>query len=885
MNTKKRIMAAVLALLLVVTPIFAVYADNALVGGAAEGIESGATYMLKNVQTNMYLTLPGYFDVTDEASHKVNVYQNLAGVNNQYSRAVTVTYSNALGKYNISPLIFEHFLTGGIESNELDNVVYEQSETKQYNWIIVKVAENKYMLYDENGKVLESSGWSTGTVSSTTYTAAGNIRVADKNTSGSSATEFQQWTFERVTVSPHMLKNSEDVTKKNIGSGAEWLFQLSTDEMNSGYLSVTDAISSDTSIVPVKKSGNYVIARMNVSSNVSGYNEYAILKLVLSNGSNRYAVVQDAGTGNNDACITKPFFPLESSDANAITGPYLHNVTLDNGQEKTIILTFKSEISIVGDTIWTVEDPNCSSDNINDTPAAVFYEKDGLKVQSNNYAILTVKKQGVVIVTATNNNCIYKIAIVINNCISGVTYDYENVINASKDRVANMKYETAHVITNIDSTVTHWEAINQIVDIDTLLSGYNFTIIKTGASVFSSKVDGIPYLSFDYNAISSRGSVEHNIKLCFPKNHYRNTIEFGLYYIQNMAYTKDNNILFNTDYSYKYIQVDDEYKENYLFAEDAEMSLVKNDGSEAQWWWIEYLDNGYFSIVSYGGDYALTAPFETEEDTDIRVVQSTYDRNDIAINQQWEITLNHSGTYEIRNRAYGENQKILKNSDGELNVGIYDADECDEWLVQTVYIDNWITWTGDNSDLMGFWRESPSIYFEYSKDGKNAYINEEEYKAAFNQAIEIWENALGIELEIAQNKHSANIVVYVCTKQYFSLITGGGTIGDTVAGRTKLTQGDLVYKPCAVNGESNVFQKKIVEHKEVKIGIFDTTHSGILLTVMVHELGHALGYWGHSSDLSSVMYASVDDYSNSTAPTTEDIEFLAQIYKENNSLC
>ena len=44
MNAKKSFFAAVLALLMVVTPIFAVYADTNPIYGEATGIQNGGTY-------------------------------------------------------------------------------------------------------------------------------------------------------------------------------------------------------------------------------------------------------------------------------------------------------------------------------------------------------------------------------------------------------------------------------------------------------------------------------------------------------------------------------------------------------------------------------------------------------------------------------------------------------------------------------------------------------------------------------------------------------------------------------------------------------------------------------------------------------------------------
>ena len=66
----------IIAISLVVTnlmlPIISVYADYFMEPlGEAYGIQSGDVYMIKNVASGKYLTLPGYFDVKNAGSNGV----------------------------------------------------------------------------------------------------------------------------------------------------------------------------------------------------------------------------------------------------------------------------------------------------------------------------------------------------------------------------------------------------------------------------------------------------------------------------------------------------------------------------------------------------------------------------------------------------------------------------------------------------------------------------------------------------------------------------------------------------------------------------------------------------------------------------------------------
>lgn len=168
---------------------------------------------------------------------------------------------------------------------------------------------------------------------------------------------------------------------------------------------------------------------------------------------------------------------------------------------------------------------------------------------------------------------------------------------------------------------------------------------------------------------------------------------------------------------------------------------------------------------------------------------------------------------------------------------------------------------------------------------KNTDINEQEYRAKFAQAIEIWNDAMGLDIRIT-DKSEADIIVYICTEEWFENITikVNNEEGSVINGRAYMKSYVEVYRLYSYDENLTSSNNSIIEFREVLIGIFPTTDSSNLLHVMVHELGHALGYWEHAPNLTDVMYETGYGYNNPTIPSSKEIEFLKQIYRE-NTLC
>lgn len=700
-NAKKRIgfskvIAVVLAILSIVMPTVGVYADELIEpSGQAAGIQSGASYMIKNAVSGKYLTLPGYFDV--EYDGKNNVYQSSAKVNDQYSRAVTVTYGS--GKYNLSPLLFQGIIIGGLKNDGSGNVVFGETANVEYNWAIEKVNATQYRIYS-GGLALTSYGYSNGSVDSSGTSVAGNIYLTAVDVDS----QFQLWTFEAVTVNPHMLKNT-DITKKNLGTGAEWLFQLGSGEMaaDSG-ININSVSFSNLDIVRAAiVGGKRVIVKLSddTSTPDDGSDDYTVMTFNLNTGIKRIAVVQDAGTGGNDACLTLPF---ESEKK-------LRVVTLEEGANSEYILTFKSMPNIKI-TNWQI---------LSDT-GVEFAQSSGIELKGENFAVVKFNDVGFAVVRATDiSGSVYTLMLdVEENAGDGYVYCAENSIILDADfnfefgrnqyvmfRFSNRFYDL------LNCEIYSGESVD-IID-------YNeeCLVLKTKAVFYTTKV----MLSMGEVNSNDVENIIDQVLITLNKDPLDRL--GGAYYIQNI--------------------------ESGLFLELAGQndSGVKTEVNEwdaqetSQVWEVVYLNNGYYWILSKRSKLALGVKTEDVSTKNKKVCQLEYDLNSLTeINVQWRIEyleiVDGVQHYKITNRATleaGASYVMCANgtaagSDVIIdkyigNDGVYS----DEWTFELVYdmlpsasVDNRIVYeiiyTGDGTNEYLSVKENSSSLVEYHSDSK-----------------------------------------------------------------------------------------------------------------------------------------------------------------------
>ena len=125
---------------------------------------------------------------------------------------------------------------------------------------------------------------------------------------------------------------------------------------------------------------------------------------------------------------------------------------------------------------------------------------------------------------------------------------------------------------------------------------------------------------------------------------------------------------------------------------------------------------------------------------------------------------------------------------------------------------------------------------------------------AVRAAAEGWSRAFGyreVRLQIVQVRDAADIVVHDASAPIPVDTAGCGGPGWTeAAGRTRFCPaGDTARTLGFLTGPAG--QVKVA----VTIDVAATAHTSELLSVVAHELGHALGIGGHSDDAGDVMFA------------------------------
>ena len=449
-KSAKKWFTNLLSLILVVSIIISAFIP--VLATQVQGITSGSTYMLKNKGSNKYLTIPRYTDT------EKNVYQDTSKINDEYYRAVTVTYLS--DGYSLSPLIYNTIGQGYIVSDSGNNVYCSSVNTNNIWNIEYVVGKGGYKISNQFGNAITAVGLSSGNVSDNSVSANGNIIVSAYNGS-----DNQIWYFESVTVNPHMAKN-ELVTKKNLGTGAEWLIRLSDSEMNSPNVSIVDVSVSRENLVTVEQYGKWLLVRMNTDNETpyDTFDDYAIIKITLSYGIERLVIVQDAGTGSNDSCRTIPF----NSDIQ------LYTITLDSGEPQRCILTFKSTLGAVSVYKWEIE---------NQTSAIEFAEYSGKTLSGTNFAVVDILDIGFAVITATNSRGdTYTMVIEVKSRETDGTYrnssDIKRVTSSQKDFELKLFRSYLFYLDDSVTIYSDWTLYNQLDDPTKLTGNDKFVVFN-----------------------------------------------------------------------------------------------------------------------------------------------------------------------------------------------------------------------------------------------------------------------------------------------------------------------------------------------------------------------------------------------------------------------
>lgn len=289
--------------------------------------------------------------------------------------------------------------------------------------------------------------------------------------------------------------------------------------------------------------------------------------------------------------------------------------------------------------------------------------------------------------------------------------------------------------------------------------------------------------------------------------------------------------------------------------------------------WIFNLnsDTGYYSIkTAKSGSTAYYLAVSDDATTQNKpVVIRSATESTLTDGMKWRIEKTTNGAYKLCPKTGEANGYVLatttSNATNNKNLiqGAYvqNTSYRDEWLLNHTTLDCWYS----DSNEVAYWASSPTLYVDNNYNMPTFYFN-----SGVNSAKSQWTSALSISMQ-SSTQELARIKCYGSTAA--DLYTRFGVVFDDNCG-------GLTYTTYVSNSVSTTYwggnRKTIrqLNRATIYVPYKEISYSDQIDTV-VHEFGHALGYLGHSSSKTDVMYYKVQ---SSYTLKASDISHLAQFY-------
>ncbi len=189
-------------------------------------------------------------------------------------------------------------------------------------------------------------------------------------------------------------------------------------------------------------------------------------------------------------------------------------------------------------------------------------------------------------------------------------------------------------------------------------------------------------------------------------------------------------------------------------------------------------------------------------------------------------------------------------------------------LSSTVSAKNLSYWSSNCYDI-GYMNKSPSLYYK-KMDSSSSFP----FLTAIQQGRSQWNSALSTSISNPSATNTSAIMqFYGGTKQQIKSLGCFVYVDDGGAGATIYTS----ENESAIHyyGNQRIIEHKIWGSKSAVLSDVGLSYNNCIKTTM-HEMGHALGWYGHASNSSFVMY---QGRSSVTTLKSGEKNHLSQIYR------
>lgn len=272
-------------------------------------------------------------------------------------------------------------------------------------------------------------------------------------------------------------------------------------------------------------------------------------------------------------------------------------------------------------------------------------------------------------------------------------------------------------------------------------------------------------------------------------------------------------------------------------------------------WTFEYNsgDLSYSIKNVYTGKY-LGYSSETDSSGNYYIAQYTFNTDS---NTRWKVYKQSSGNLILTPRDMDFSSFVLSVDPQYNDYGSYlkliptskAISRKNEWhlIKDFSYLgDMEEAWNSDSDDIMYFDKKSIIIYKE------NMYnVSDFAFDTGIDHALEQWGEVLGLNFSFTTNKNLADIIIYGGTESQMNDLYG--SVYTNWKGYTSLDFTNH-YSPNLVTLENSKILKKVYQVKKaiVYLKYYDDNNS--VKKTCIHELGHAMGYCGHSKTEKELMY-------------------------------